>query len=346
MLGPGTLNLGVHGGRRGSQCHSPIRPGRAADAPGRAIGRPRGSDHRVTWWMGVSVTFPVELPFFKNTAAAPARMGHHGGELRQRPAVLRGWGHGTSSGPAPSGWRIPRTERIAKAELLQGVGPVREAGRRPAGDRRTSLLSPVMASAFLSAILGATGTVGQKFVRLLDGPSLVRGRRGRGLGAERRSTLRRHGAVAGDRRRFRRRSRNMTVAARRTRHPRAGRVLRAGDAEIAHEVEQAFARAGVSWSPTPGRTGWSGMYRCMIPEVNPHHLDLLPRPAARARLAGRDRGQPELLHGRTGAGPGPAASRVRHREAVRVDHAGGKWRGVPGRPSLDALGNVIPFIGA
>ena len=70
------------------------------------------------------------------------------------------------------------------------------------------------------------------------------------------------------------------------------------------------------------------------------------RPAARARLEGADRHQSELLHRRASPWALGAAEAVRHHEGrspPRMQAISGA--GYPGVPSMDIMGNVIPFIG-
>lgn len=79
----------------------------------------------------------------------------------------------------------------------------------------------------------------------------------------------------------------------------------------------------------------------LIPEVD--HLALL-RPAGVGGGGGRHRHEPQLRRRRPRDGARAAPPRLRGRGGLRDDAPGALRRGLSGRPSLDALGNVIPFI--
>ena len=78
-----------------------------------------------------------------------------------------------------------------------------------------------------------------------------------------------------------------------------------------------------------------------------------PRPPGAGRPPAREPGmarrhprQPELLHGRAGAGPRAAAPRVRPREARSSPRCRrSRAPATPACASLDILGNVVPYIG-
>ena len=108
-------------------------------------------------------------------------------------------------------------------------------------------------------------------------------------------------------------------------------VFSALDASVAGEIEQAFADAGHFVVSNSKNHRMDPTVPLLVPEVNADHLGLLPvQEKARARQ-GRDRDQPELLHGRAHDGA-RAAQALRHPLGARDHDAGGLRRGLPRRP--------------
>lgn len=193
------------------------------------------------------------------------------------------------------------------------------------------------------AILGATGTVGQKFIRLLaDHPwfEIVQ------LAA----SAEREGKRYGDEVRWRETTPLPAHVAglRMTKVEPTGAAriaFSALDAAIAREVEPAFARAGAIVVSNASAFRMADDVPLLIPEVNAAHLGLL----ARQR---RERGWPGAILVNpncstaafvTAIAPLHAAFGLRRGAIATLQAASGA--GYPGVPSLDLLGNVIPFIG-
>ena len=126
-------------------------------------------------------------------------------------------------------------------------------------------------------ILGATGTVGQRFVQLLeDHPwfeldlaggerpqrrqALPRGRRLAARGRRRRARVAEH-----DRRGVRARARAA-----------AGLLLHVLGAWPARSRPRLRRAPATSWSPTPATSAWPPDVPLLVPEINPGHLGLLP----------------------------------------------------------------------
>ena len=178
------------------------------------------------------------------------------------------------------------------------------------------------------SILGATGTVGQKFVRLLaDHPWFEIA----SVAASEQSAGKRYGDVVRWRESMPIPERIAAMTVQRAEASIPGRIaFSAIEAEIAGEVEQAFARAG-KFVVTNTRTHrMDPDVPLLIPEVNPEHLDLLAAPAAGAGLERRDRRQSQLLDRGAGAGGGTAAAGLRDRKDLRRHHAGRERCRVPG----------------
>jgi acetylornithine deacetylase len=120
MLGAGTLNVGViHGG----VAPNVIPPSARAELLMRLVGPSDRLRNEITAQAapGVTVSFPTELPYYKNTSAAPAGWSTTVVSYASDLPFHRAWGEGFQLGPGSI--RVAHTgeERIAKAELLEGV---------------------------------------------------------------------------------------------------------------------------------------------------------------------------------------------------------------------------------
>ena len=122
-------------------------------------------------------------------------------------------------------------------------------------------------------------------------------------------------------------------------------VFSALDAAAADELEHEFAAAGHIVLSNARSHRMDPLVPLLIPEVNADHL-VAPRRAAPQPRAGRARSSPI----RTAR---PSCSRWRWRRFAQFDirtvlvttMQAVSGAGYPGVPSLDILGNVIPFIG-
>ena len=126
---------------------------------------------------------------------------------------------------------------------------------------------------------------------------------------------------------------------------RAPRVLFSGlDAAVAGEVEEAFAAAGHIVISNARNHRLHAVVPLLVPEINPDHLGLLP---AQARAHGW----------RGGIVTNPNCSTVvltmalaplrqfGLRSVIVTTLQAVSGAGYPGLPSLDIIGNVVPFIG-
>jgi acetylornithine deacetylase len=120
MLGPSTLNIGVI---EGGMAPNVIPPAARAELLVRLVGpsdQPR-REIAACAAAGVRVTFPTELPYFKNTAPPPAgwetTVVCYASDLPFHAA----WGQGYQLGPGTIRVAHTSDERIAKAELLEGA---------------------------------------------------------------------------------------------------------------------------------------------------------------------------------------------------------------------------------
>jgi aspartate-semialdehyde dehydrogenase len=193
------------------------------------------------------------------------------------------------------------------------------------------------------SILGATGTVGQKFVRLLaDHPWFEVA----AVAASSASAGKRYGDVV----RWREQSElasaiaNLRVAE--CAPPLSGVVaFSALDAEAAGPVEQAFARAG-AYVVTNTRTHrMEPDVPLLIPEANADHLVLIDRQRQARGWSGAILANPNCSTAAIALALAPLhlAFEIERLFVSTMQAVSGA--GYPGVPSLDALGNVIPYIG-
>ena len=120
MLGASTLNIGV---LDGGVAPNVIPPAARAELLVRLVGpsdQPR-REIAACAAPGVRVTFPTELPYFKNTAPPPAGWETTVVSYASDLPFHAAWGQGFQLGPGTIRVAHTSDERIAKAELLEGV---------------------------------------------------------------------------------------------------------------------------------------------------------------------------------------------------------------------------------
>lgn len=194
-----------------------------------------------------------------------------------------------------------------------------------------------------AAILGATGAVGQTFVRLLEGHpwiELVE------VAASERSQGQRYGeaahwlegelpsAVAG-----------LTVLPCTPEAVSAPLVFSALDAAAAGSIEPAFAKAGRTVLTNARNHRMDSDVPLVIPEVNPEHLALLDVQRERRGWEGAiiANGNCSSIVITLTLAPLQQAFGIRKLFVTTLQALSGA--GYPGVPSLDIVGNVIPYIG-
>jgi aspartate-semialdehyde dehydrogenase len=193
------------------------------------------------------------------------------------------------------------------------------------------------------SILGATGTVGQKFVRLLtDHPWFEIA----AVAASDQSAGRRYGEIVRWRESAPIPERVGTMIVQRTEASLPGRIaFSAIDADIAGEVEQAFATAG-KYVVTNTRTHRQEPdVPLLIPEVNPDHLNLLARQQRERRWTGAIVANPNCSTAGLVLAAAPLHRAFGIEKVFVATMQAVSGAGYPGVASLDALGNVIPYIG-
>jgi aspartate-semialdehyde dehydrogenase len=192
------------------------------------------------------------------------------------------------------------------------------------------------------AVLGATGAVGQTFIRLLvDHPWFELAE----LAASERSAGRSYAEAArwiGDA--MPDKARGMTVLPCDPRRVTAPLVFSALDSSVAGEVELAFARAGRLVLSNAKNYRMDDDVPLVIPEVNADHLALLEVQRAKRGWSGGivTNANCASIMAAMALAPLHEAFGVSRLFVATMQAVSGA--GYPGVPSLDILGNVIPFI--
>jgi aspartate-semialdehyde dehydrogenase len=192
------------------------------------------------------------------------------------------------------------------------------------------------------AILGATGTVGQKFVRLLaDHPWFEVA----ALAASSGSAGRRYGEVV----RWRETSPlppgigGMTVHE--CAQPLPGIIVfSALDAEVAGPIEQAFATAGAMVVTNARTHRLDPDVPLLIPEVNEDHLGLMDCQRESRGWRGAILANPNCSTAALALALAPLHRAFGIERLFVSTMQAVSGAGYPGVPSLDIVGNVIPFI--
>ncbi len=204
-------------------------------------------------------------------------------------------------------------------------------------------MTPAPTSRIRVAVLGATGAVGQSFIRLLaDHPWFELAE----LAASERSAGRSYAEAArwiGDA--MPESVRAMTVLPCAPSSVRAPLVFSALDASVAGEVELAFARAGRLVLSNARNFRMEDDVPLVIPEVNADHLALLEVQRARRGWSGGivTNANCASIMAVMALAPLHEAFGLTKLFVATMQAVSGA--GYPGVPSLDILGNVIPYIG-
>ncbi|MEA1870960.1 MAG: aspartate-semialdehyde dehydrogenase [Candidatus Bipolaricaulota bacterium] len=193
------------------------------------------------------------------------------------------------------------------------------------------------------AILGATGAVGQRFVKLLsDHP----GFEVTALAASERSAGQRYKDACrwvipgnpppaiGE----------MIVSPLEP-NLAANLVFSALPAEVAHEVEPRFAAAGYAVCSNASAFRCEGDVPLVIPEVNPDHLTLIERQRKGRGWSGFIVTNPNCSTAGIAMVLKPLHVAFDLKKAFVTTMQAVSGAGYPGVPSLDILGNILPYIG-
>ncbi|MCA9322438.1 MAG: aspartate-semialdehyde dehydrogenase, partial [Planctomycetes bacterium] len=192
-------------------------------------------------------------------------------------------------------------------------------------------------------VLGATGVVGQRFVRRLSNhPSfaiehLAASERSEGLRYDQACSWKLNGHP------FAGMGTTKLVAA----HPDTALspvVFSALDTGPAHEIEPLFAKAGATVFSNASAFRMAEDTPLLVPEVNPEHLELLTLQRARRGWTGGILTNPNCTTTILVMALVPLFRDFGIRRVSMTSMQAVSGAGYPGVPSLDILGNVIPFI--
>ncbi len=204
-------------------------------------------------------------------------------------------------------------------------------------------MSDHTASKIPVAVLGATGTVGQKFVRLLaDHPWFEIAV----VAASPSSAGRRYGDVVRWREAVEIPARIAALTLEESHPPLPGRIVfSALDAEVAGPIEQAFAAAG-AYVVTNTRTHrLDPDVPLLIPEANAEHIALVDRQQRERGWTGAILANPNCSTAALVLALAPLHQAYGIERLFVSTMQATSGAGYPGVASLDILGNVVPHIG-
>ena len=194
-----------------------------------------------------------------------------------------------------------------------------------------------------TAVIGATGAVGQRFVQLLARHpwfDLTV------LAASERSAGRKYAEACNwvlDEK-MPERAREMTVVPTEPGFD-ADVVFSALPADLAREIEPIFARAGYAVFSNASAFRYEDDVPLVIPEVNPDHLGLVESQKAIRGWTGFIVTNPNCSTTHLALALKPLHDAFGLEKVLVVTMQAVSGAGYPGVPSLDILGNVIPYIG-
>ena len=202
---------------------------------------------------------------------------------------------------------------------------------------------PPPASRLPVTVLGATGVVGQRFVRRLAAPPWFEIRH---LAASDRSAGKRYAEACdwrlggepyagyGDR----------VLAACTPQAAPAGIVFSALDSAPARELEPLFAIAGSWVFSNASAYRMEADVPLVVPEVNAAHLGLVPRQRRERGYSGAIVCNPNCTATVLAMALGPLHAAFGVEAVLMTSMQAASGAGYPGVPALDILGNVIPYI--
>jgi len=202
-----------------------------------------------------------------------------------------------------------------------------------------------MKSRYSVGILGATGAVGQKFIRLLQGHPWFEIK---GLGASERSAGKTYAEAANwieavecpDY------IKNMTVQACSPEFFEGVDFVFSGlDASVATEVEGAFAAAGISVISNAKNYRTEKYVPLLVPEVNPDHIESIKKQTYDVNGKGFIVTNPNCVTVPLVMALKPLQEAYGINYVIVTSMQAVSGAGYPGVPSLDIMGNIVPFIG-
>ncbi len=197
---------------------------------------------------------------------------------------------------------------------------------------------------FNVGILGATGAVGQKFIRLLDGhPWFNIGT----LGASGRSAGKKYGiaarwvesiALPGDI------AEKTVTSCTPDNFKNVDFVFSGLDSSVAGEIESDFAKAGIPVISNAKNFRMNEHVPLLVPEVNPDHTELIKHQTFHEKGDGWIVTNPNCVVVPLVMALKPLHEKFGIQSVILTSMQAISGAGYPGVPSLDILGNVIPLI--
>lgn len=200
-------------------------------------------------------------------------------------------------------------------------------------------------NAFNAGILGATGAVGQKFIRLLDGHPWFRVK---ALGASGRSAGKKYREAAHwiEETEIPEDVAQMDVT---LCDPGAFEgvdfVFSGLDSSVATDIERAFAEAGIPVISNAKNYRMFDSVPLLVPEVNPDHIELIESQQFTDDGSGWIVTNPNCVCVPLAMALRPLYDAFGIVSVIVTSLQAVSGAGYPGVPSLDILGNAVPFIG-
>ena len=249
----------------------------------------------------------------------------------------------------PNGAAVCRTnEGIWPTREVLAIGILSRSDARDFGLTNPVLLYTEVFMAIKNklpiGILGATGMVGQRFIQLLENHPWFEVA---WLAASDRSS----GKIYGEAAKWRLDTALPERVARMTVRPAepsgAPRVIFAAlDAAIAREMEPAFANAGCAVVSNSSAYRMAPNVPLVIPEINAEHLHLIEEQPSRADSGGYMVTNPNCSTIGLVMALKPIEERFGIEKIFVTTMQAVSGAGYPGVPSMDILGNVVPYIGS
>jgi aspartate-semialdehyde dehydrogenase len=193
-------------------------------------------------------------------------------------------------------------------------------------------------------ILGATGMVGQRFIQLLENHPWFQVA---WLAASDRSSGKAYGEAAKWRLDTPLPDRIAQMIVKPAEHYGAPKVIFAAlDAAIAREMEPAFANAGCAVISNSSAYRMAANVPLVIPEINAEHLHLIEEQPSRRDSGGYMVTNPNCSTIGLVMALKPIEERFGIEQIIVTTMQAVSGAGYPGVPSMDILGNVVPYIGS
>ena len=195
-----------------------------------------------------------------------------------------------------------------------------------------------MSSVIDVAILGATGTVGQKFVRLLEGHPMFRVSE---LIASERSAGRRYADIVAWKQETAIPDECAGIVVKNIDDALASRILFSGlDSSVAGEAEERYAALGHTVISNASNHRMDRHVPLVIPEINPDHFELVKHQPGPGAIITNSNCSSMFLA--MALAPIHRAFGLTQVQVTTMQAISGA--GYPGVASMDILGNVVPYI--